>query len=130
MGGKAKIYLSLITLILSGVYVGAISLLTPGPEGALNPFFWWAVLPYFVYLIPLVIIVRRKNISSVFASSYLFASCGCLLFSILAYTEMYTSSSSTAALGFIFYPLYSLAGFAILFIFTAGFLIVFIRKGR
>jgi glucan phosphoethanolaminetransferase (alkaline phosphatase superfamily) len=93
-------------------------------------FYVWAVLP-FIVLIILTALIHRKGLSSAAHVAILLTSILVVVSSVLMYWgSIFNSESSTAALAFIFVPIYALAAIALVYGLTLLLLKSFMPTSR
>lgn len=108
-----RVYQAISGVVLSISAVATIGFMLHASEGQFSighlGFILWALAPYVLILVMMIALKSRRN-QLALDISVCIASLVLLAISLVVYTESVLSSSSTAALIFVFVPCYLLAG--------------------
>jgi hypothetical protein len=103
-------------IITFGIMYSATSAVTNSSDLLITTgFYVWVILP-FITLIILTLLIHRKSRSGAARAAILLTSILVVVSSVLIYWgSIFNSESSTAALVFVFIPIYSLVAIAVIF---------------
>jgi glucan phosphoethanolaminetransferase (alkaline phosphatase superfamily) len=113
--------IAIVANILGALITLGIMVSTTSPVAGISDvlftlgFYVWAVLPFIILLL-LTTYIHRKNLSAASRVAILLTSILIVVSSVFLYwASIFNSESSTSALVFVFIPLYSLVGIAVIY---------------